>query len=125
VGPRLAKWKTGHKLYSEVKKSFLELNIIIISLISLSFLWLPSKGISCTLFGAIGDGVEGGGVLIGKTRDRPRSLEQAFTEVLPKSGYGYRGISLKGLRNVTSGMNEKRLVVVSAAASNVEREDNS
>ena len=38
----------------------------------LSFLWLPSKGISCTLFGAIGNSVEGGGVLIGKTRDRPQ-----------------------------------------------------
>ena len=89
----------------------------------LSFLWLPSKGISCTLFGAIGNSVEGGGALIGKTRDRPQGLGQVFIEVLPKSGYRYRGISLKGVRNVTSGMNERGLVIVSAAASNVEKED--
>jgi hypothetical protein len=123
MGSRLTKWKKSHKVHVKMKKSFLKLNIVIICLMGLSFLWLPSKGISCTLFGAIGDRVEGGGVLIGKTRDRPRGLEQAFIEVLPKSGYGYRGISLKGVRNVTSGMNEKGLVVVSAAASGVERED--
>jgi predicted choloylglycine hydrolase len=81
------------------------------------------QAFACTLFGAIGNPVEGGGVLIGKTRDRPKALEQAFIEVLPKSGYGYRGISLKGVRSVTSGMNEKGLVVVSATASNVEKED--
>jgi hypothetical protein len=81
------------------------------------------QAFACTLFGAIGNPVEGGGVLIGKTRDRPKALEQAFIEVLPKSGYGYRGISLKGVRNVTSGMNERGLIVVSAAASNLERED--
>ncbi len=81
------------------------------------------QAFACTLFGAIGNRVKGGGVLIGKTRDRPKALEQVFIEVLPKSGYGYRGISLKGVRNVTSGMNERGLVVVSAAVSNVERDD--
>jgi len=77
---------------------------------------------ACTLFGAIGSSVEGGGVLIGKTRDRVENLEQAFIEVSPKVGYRYRGISTKGKSVVTSGINEKGLVVVSAAASNFKKE---
>jgi hypothetical protein len=75
-----------------------------------------------TLFGAIGSNVEGGGVLIGKTRDRVENLEQAFIEVSPKVGYRYRGISTQGKSVVTSGINEKGLVVVSAAASNFKKE---
>jgi hypothetical protein len=106
-----------------IQRSSLRANKIFFLLIGLSILWPSFKAFSCTLFGAIGNRVEGGGVLIGKTRDRPQGLEQAFIEVLPKSGYGYRGISLKGVRNVTSGINERGLVVVSAAASNVEKED--
>ena len=81
-----------------------------------------SEGISCTLFGAVGARVEGGGVLIGKTRDRPQNPEQVFIEVNPKTGYRYRGISTKGKTAVTSGINEKGLVVVSAAASNMKKE---
>ncbi len=76
----------------------------------------------CTLFGAIGDSVQGGGVLIGKTRDRTENSEQAFVEVVPKEGYRYRGISMRGVKRVTSGINNKGLVVVSAAASGVEKE---
>jgi isopenicillin-N N-acyltransferase like protein len=77
---------------------------------------------ACTLFGAIGSRVEGGGILIGKTRDRVENLEQAFIEVSPKAGYHYRGISTQGKSVVTSGINEKGLVVVSAAASNFKKE---
>ena len=77
---------------------------------------------ACTLFGAIGSRVEGGGVLIGKTRDRAENLEQVFIEVSPKAGYRYRGISTQGKSVVTSGINEKGLVVVSAAASNFRKE---
>ena len=77
---------------------------------------------ACTLFGAIGNRVEGGGVVIGKTRDRVENLEQAFIEVSPKVGYRYRGISTKGKSVVTSGINEKGLIVVSAAASNFKKE---
>jgi hypothetical protein len=76
----------------------------------------------CTLFGAIGDSVEGGGVLIGKTRDRPNKLEQVFIEVSPVQGFRYRGIATKGTKRVTSGINDKGLVVVSAAASGMEKE---
>ena len=86
-------------------------------------LFIPSREASpCTLFGAIGDSVRGGGVLIGKTRDRAEKSEQAFVEVVPKGGYRYRGISMRGVKRVTSGINEKGLVVVSAAASSVEKE---
>jgi isopenicillin-N N-acyltransferase-like protein len=77
---------------------------------------------ACTLFGAIGSCVEGGGVLVGKTRDRPENLQQVFIEVSPKAGYRYRGISTKGKSVVTSGTNEKGLVVVSAAASHFKKE---
>jgi hypothetical protein len=112
-----------HKVFSMTQRNCNTGGKVFLIFIGL-FLFIPSyKAFSCTLFGAIGDRVEGGGVLIGKTRDRPKGLEQVFIEVLSKSGYGYRGISLKGVRNVTSGMNEKGLIVVSAAASNVERED--
>jgi hypothetical protein len=86
------------------------------------FLFIPSyMAFPCTLFGAIGDSVQGGGVLIGKTRDRAENSEQAFVEVVPKGGYRYRGISMRGVKRVTSGINEKGLVVVSATASSVEK----
>ena len=60
--------------------------------------------------------------MIGKTRDRAENLEQVFIEVSPKAGYRYRGISTQGKSVVTSGINEKGLVVVSAAASNFKKE---
>lgn len=97
-------------------------NKFIFPLIVLSLFWSFSKGYPCTLFGAIGNSVEGGGILIGKTRDRPESLEQVFIEVSSKGGYRYQGISTKGKTTVTSGINEKGLVVVSASASNLEKE---
>ncbi len=98
-------------------------NKFILFLVVLSLFWPSSKGHPCTLFGAIGNSVEGGGVLIGKTRDRLESLEQVFIEVSPKGGYRYQGISTKGKTIVTSGINEKGLVVVSASASNFEKEE--
>ncbi len=98
-------------------------NKFILPLVVLSLFWSSSKGHPCTLFGTIGNSVEGGGVLIGKTRDRPESLEQVFIEVSPKGGYRYQGISTKGKTTVTSGINEKGLVVVSASASNLEKEE--
>jgi hypothetical protein len=104
------------------KEGALWLNIIVYLLIGLSCLWPFSEGIACTLFGAIGSSVEGGGVLIGKTRDRREKLEQTFVEVVPKEGYPYRGISAKGKTRVTSGINVKGLVVVSAAASSMVKE---
>jgi hypothetical protein len=86
-------------------------------------LFIPfNAAFPCTLFGAIGDSVQGRGVLIGKTRDRAENSEEAFVEVVPKEGYRYRGISIRGVKRVTSGINEKGLVVVSAAASGVEKE---
>ena len=98
------------------------INIIFI-FIGFSLYIPPHEALPCTLFGAVGNSVEGGGVLIGKTRDRQENSEQTFIEVVPKGGYRYRGISVKSVKRVTSGINEKGLVVVSAAASNVEKED--
>ena len=83
-------------------------------------LTLSAPGETCTLFGAIGNAVEGGGVLIGKTRDRSEPFEQVFIEIQPKEGFRYRGIATQG-RSVSSGINEKGLVVVSASVSNIER----
>jgi hypothetical protein len=95
---------------------------IVFVFIGLSLISPPYAALPCTLFGAIGDSVQGGGVLIGKTRDRVENSEQAFIEVVPKGGYRYRGISMSGAKRVTSGVNDKGLVVVSAAASLVEKE---
>ena len=84
------------------------------------FLLQPGTDLSgCTLFGAVGSGVEGGGVLIGKTRDRPESLEQVFVIQKPEGRFQYRGICTKG-KAVTSGINEKGLIIVNAAASHIE-----
>lgn len=90
--------------------------------IGLSLIVPSSAAFPCTLFGAIGNSVQGGAVLIGKTRDRAENSEQAFVEVVPKEGYRYRGISMRGVKRVTSGINDKGLVVVSASASGVEKE---
>lgn len=86
-------------------------------------LFIPSfEAYPCTLFGAIGNPVQGGGALIAKTRDLPKDLKQVWVEIFPERGYRYRGITSKGTKRITSGINEKGLVVVSAAApSNVER----
>jgi hypothetical protein len=96
---------------------------IFIIFIGLSFIIPSNAALPCTLFGAIGDSIQGGGVLIGKTRDRKENSEQVFAEVVPKEGYPYRGISIRGVKRVTSGINDKGLVVVSATAAGVEKED--
>ena len=109
--------------YFYVKQTSSSMMIKIFFIIIGLSLFIPSNAaLPCTLFGAIGDSVQGGGVLIGKTRDRAENSEQAFVEVVPKGGYRYRGISMRGVERVTSGINEKGLVVVSAAASSVEKE---
>ena len=76
-----------------------------------SFFGFSSEGNGCTLFGAIGNAVEGGGVLIGKARDRSEPFEQVFVVIQPKEGFRYRGIATQG-KSVSSGINEKGLVVV-------------
>lgn len=84
------------------------------------FLLQPGTALSgCALFGALGSGVEGGGALIGKTRDQAEPSEQAFVTVRGKGRFQYRGICTKG-KSVTSGINEKGLIVVNATASHIE-----
>jgi len=98
-------------------KRYLRVNKVTLIFIGL-FLLFPSFEVSpCTLFGAIGDRVEEGGVLIAKTRDMATDLEQVWIQRGPQEGYRYQGIASKGTKHVTSGINEKGLVVVSAAAS--------
>jgi hypothetical protein len=81
-------------------------------------LFIPSFEVSpCTLFGGIGDRVEEGGVLVAKTRDLATELGQVWIQMVPQEGYRYRGIASKGREHVTSGINEKGLVITSAAAS--------
>ena len=83
MSPGLTKEEKIHN-GDTMKKFSLKLSTIIHFLIGLLLLWPSSKGIPCTLLGAIENSVEGGGVLIGKTRDRPKTLEQIFIEVTPK-----------------------------------------
>jgi isopenicillin-N N-acyltransferase-like protein len=84
------------------------------------FLLRPGTALSgCTLFSAVGSGVEEGGALIGKTRDQPEPSEQAFVTVRGKGRFQYCGICTKG-KSVTSGINEKGLIVVNAAGSHIE-----
>jgi len=68
MSPRLTKEEKIHNV-DTMKKFSLKLSTIIHFLIGLLLLWPSSKGIPCTLLGAIENSVEWGGVLIGKTRD--------------------------------------------------------
>ena len=48
------------------------------------FFWsLGSAGLACTLYGAIGAAVEGGGVLVGKNRDLAQEEEQVLVREAP------------------------------------------
>ena len=75
--------------------------------------------LACTLFGAAGNSVSGGGVLIGKTRDLGRREEQVFIKETPSVGIAFLGIASRKSGRMTAGVNEKGLVVVNAAASSV------
>lgn len=79
---------------------------------------------ACTLFGASGQWVEGGGTLIAKNRDwTPQDQEMKL--ISPKDGYRYYGLfagngkssSLKG------GINERGFVVFTATVGTIVREE--
>jgi len=80
---------------------------------------LPKNIQACTLFGAAGSAVEGGGVLVGKTRDLPAEAEQILIRETTASGYAYLGIASKKNSRITAGGNEKGLVILNASASSV------
>jgi len=85
-----------------------------------SFLLGVGTGLACTLYGAIGAAVEGGGVLLGKTRDLAQEEEQVLVRETPRSGPAFLGIASRKSGRITAGINDKGLVVVNASASSVE-----
>jgi hypothetical protein len=76
---------------------------------------------ACTLWGASGTAVEGGGTLVAKNRDWSPDHRQELSALKPAQGY--RSLLLKAVGGaepgVKAGVNEKGLVIVSATASQV------
>jgi hypothetical protein len=76
----------------------------------------PSE--ACTLWGAAGDAVAGGGALVAKNRDWTPDHRQELVVLRPPDGY--RSVALMAVGNdepgVKAGVNEKGLVIVSATA---------
>ncbi len=79
---------------------------------------------ACTLWGAAGERVEGGGTLIAKNRDWTPTQVQELRRVIPKEGFRYLGLFATDEEGtgLKAGINEKGLVVVTATASVVPRE---
>jgi hypothetical protein len=77
---------------------------------------------ACTLWGASGTAVEGGGTLVAKNRDWSPDHHQELVVLKPTQGY--RALLLKAVGGaepgVKAGVNEKGLVIVSATASQVD-----
>jgi hypothetical protein len=88
-----------------------------------ALLWLlsfmPSE--ACTLWGAAGDAVEGGGTLVAKNRDWAPDHRQELVVLSPSEGY--RSVALLAVGNdepgIKAGVNEKGLVIVSATANQI------
>jgi hypothetical protein len=80
---------------------------------------------ACTLWGATGTSVEGGGTLIAKNRDWAPDHHQELALLKPSEGY--RSLALKVIGGeepgVKAGVNEKGLVIVSATANQVPSAD--
>lgn len=79
------------------------------------------SGGACTLWGAAGEAVAGGGALVAKNRDWAPDHRQELRVVQPKGGY--RSVVLVAVGGAEpgtkAGVNEKGLVIVSATASQV------
>ena len=89
------------------------------------FLWLLSSQPSeaCTLWGAVGASVQGGGALIAKNRDWAPDHFQELALLRPAQGFQSLVLMAVGGEEpgVKAGVNEKGLVVVSATANQVPR----
>src|SRR4030042_905555 len=72
--------------------------------------------LACTLFAAAGSSVQGGGVLVGKTRDLGQGEEQVLIKEIPPVGIAFLGIASRKNGRMTAGVNEKGLVIAHAAA---------
>lgn len=85
-----------------------------------ALLWLlsfqPSE--ACTLWGAVGDAVAGGGTLVAKNRDWAPDHRQELVILRPPEGYVSVALMAVGSGDpgVKAGVNEKGLVIVSATA---------
>jgi len=90
--------------------------ILLSSLLSLA---IPGDGFACTLYGAIGTAIEGGGVLVGKTRDLWKGEEQVLLKETASSGLAYIGLASRKDGRLTAGLNEKGLVIANASAVSV------
>lgn len=86
---------------------------------------ISPSALACTLFGASGnDWVDGGGVLVAKNRDwtpQPQQLKL----VSPSEGYRYYGLFAgeEGYESLKGGINEQGLVVFTATAGTIPREE--
>ena len=100
---------------------------VILTLLPLLALLAAVPARACTLFGAAGDAVEGGGTLVAKNRDFAPSSRMRLEVVAPVAPQtGYRYLSLSGshggrLVRARAGINEKGLVLATAAANTLER----
>lgn len=83
-----------------------------------SFIIMSFPVYACTLFGAAGDYVEGGGTLMVKNRDSGSKYKQTLNLMTPEGGYRYYGLFEKGNEDsgIKMGINEKGLAVASASA---------
>ena len=76
---------------------------------------------ACTLWGATGRSVEGGGTLVAKNRDWTPDHRQELTVLKEAGKYGFLALKAVGGAEpgIKAGVNEKGLVIVSATASQV------
>jgi len=90
-----------------------------------AILWLLSSQPSeaCTLWGAVGTAVEGGGTLVAKNRDWAPDHFQELSVLRPAEGFQSLVLRAVGGEEpgVKAGVNEKGLVIVSATANQVPR----
>lgn len=86
-------------------------------------LLMSGSTVACTLWGAAGDAVAGGGTLLAKNRDWRPDHTQSIRLLAPKNGFRYVGLFADGGAEpgIKAGVNEAGLAVVSAAASSIPR----
>jgi len=88
-----------------------------------AILWLLSSQPSeaCTLWGAVGTAVEGGGTLVAKNRDWAPDHFQELALLRPRRDFNRLVLRAVGGEEpgVKAGVNEKGLVIVSATANQV------
>lgn len=96
-----------------------KIRCLLVALLVFSPFFRPEGGRACTLYGAAGSAVEGGGVLLGKIRDLDRNEEQFLRRDHPPSGIPYLGLASRKDRRVIAGVNARGLAIVNAAAASI------